>query len=75
MDIAHAFSGTPFEKVGDYGLVHISSIVSTVNVLRLNLAIVSFTDNSPWPLHRFYLICFITANVAHLTLDHDSLDR
>ena len=52
-----------------YRLVPFSSIQSTVTVVRSNIAIDPFTDQLPWPFHRFHLNRFISAKAGTMGLD------
>ena len=55
LDIEESLKSKHIDAAEWYGLVPFSSIVSTVQVLRSNIAIKPFTPQLPWPLHRFYI--------------------
>lgn len=72
MEIAEKVRGNQVNEGEYYGLVPFTSILSTVIVLRYNIAIMPFTESITWPLHRFYIKLFITAKVLQMTVDHES---
>lgn len=69
---SHRLRGTLIEEEGYYGLVPLSSIMSTVKVFRSSVLIMTFTDNLPWPLHPFYMNLFITMKGLQQIFDPDS---
>lgn len=74
LNIEQSLRGTQVQEGEYYGLVPVSSIISTVSVVRSNIAISPFTEKLPWPLHRFYINRFIPSKGPLLTTDPDSTD-
>ena len=54
-----------------YGFVSFNSIESAVTVVRSNIAISPFSEQLPWPLHRFYLNRFICSKPDTMVTDTD----
>ena len=57
-----------------YGLVPFSSIMSTVHILRSNIAIPPFSPQLPWPLHRFYINRFYIQKGLEVQADLEVTD-
>ena len=74
LNIEQSLLCTKVQEGEYYGLVPFSSIISTVSVVRSNIAISPFTDKLPWPLHRFYINRFIPSKGPLLTTEPDSAD-
>ena len=71
LDIEQSLHGNHVVEGEYYGLVPFSSIESTVTVVRSNIAISPFSEQLPWPLHRFYLNRFICSKADTMVTDRD----
>lgn len=62
-------------KAGDYyGLLHFTSIISAIQVVRANIPILPFASLIPWPLHRFYINRFFIRKSLHLQRESKAAD-
>lgn len=71
VNISQNLRGSQMEAGEYYGMVPFRSILSCVQVLRSNIGIRPFTEQFPWPLHRFYLNLFYTTKVLQLPDETD----
>lgn len=74
LNIEQSLQGTQVQEGEYYGLVPFNSIISTVSVVRSNIAISPFTEKLPWPLHRFYINRFLPSRDPLLTTEMDFID-
>ena len=74
LNIEQSLQGNQVQEGEYYGLVPFNSIISTVSVVRSNIAISPFTEKLPWPLHRFYINRFLPSRDPLLTTEMDFID-
>ena len=74
LNIQQSLRGTQVQAGEYYGLIPFSSIISTIHVVRSNIAISPFSEKLPWPLHRFYINRFIPTKGPLLTTNQDDTE-
>ena len=74
LNIEQSLQGTQVQEGEYYELVPFNSIISTVSVVRSNIAISPFTEKLPWPLHRFYINRFLPSRDPLLSTEKDFTD-